>query len=99
MKIAKRHKLKSRRSQKPFGIHLSRIPDVGHEGDFSRAPNVKADNVAIGNGYPASVSSSYVTAVGGNIFLDLGFPPDEAAQLKEEIAQRISAAQGAIYSI
>lgn len=31
-----------------------------------------------------SVATEHVTPVGGNIFLDLGFPPEEAAQLKAE---------------
>ncbi|PKO86495.1 MAG: hypothetical protein CVU18_14640 [Betaproteobacteria bacterium HGW-Betaproteobacteria-12] len=31
-----------------------------------------------------SVALEHVTPVGGNVFLDLGFPPEEAAQLKAE---------------
>lgn len=32
----------------------------------------------------ASILTEHVTPVGGNVFLDLGFPPEEAAQLKAE---------------
>ncbi len=32
----------------------------------------------------------HITPAGGNIFLDLGFPPDEAAKLKAE-AERMAA--------
>jgi hypothetical protein len=31
-----------------------------------------------------SVAIEHVTPVGGNVFLDLGFPPEVAAQLKAE---------------
>lgn len=37
---------------------------------------------------------SHITPVGGNIFLDLGFSPEEAARLKEESDQRIAARKG-----
>ena len=37
---------------------------------------------------------SHITPAGGNIFLDLGFPPGEAAQLKHESDKRISAQKG-----
>lgn len=33
----------------------------------------------------------HVTPAGGNVFLDLGFPPEEAAQLKQDSDKRISA--------
>lgn len=33
---------------------------------------------------------THITPVGGNIFLDLGFPPEEAEQLKEESDRLIS---------
>ena len=32
----------------------------------------------------------HITPIGGNVFLDLGFPPDEAERLKEESDRRIS---------
>ena len=35
--------------------------------------------------------SQHVTPVGGNVFVDLGFPPDEAAQLLAESKARIAA--------
>ena len=39
----------------------------------------------------ASLSgTAHITPVGGNIFLDLGFPPEEAERLKEESGRRIS---------
>lgn len=34
--------------------------------------------------------TAHITPVGGNIFRDLGFPPDEAERLKEESDRRIS---------
>lgn len=37
---------------------------------------------------------AHITPVGGNIFLDLGFPPDEAERLKEESDRRISSKNG-----
>lgn len=37
----------------------------------------------------AATIISHVTPAGGNIFLDLGFPPDEAERLKAESDQRI----------
>ena len=37
-------------------------------------------------------SSQHVTPVGGNVFADLGFPPDEAARLLAESKVRIAAA-------
>lgn len=37
---------------------------------------------------------SHITPVGGNIFLDLGFPPDEAERLKEESDRRMSGENG-----
>lgn len=36
--------------------------------------------------------SQHVTPVGGNVFVDLGFPPDEAAQLLAESKAKIAAA-------
>ena len=36
--------------------------------------------------------SQHVTSVGGNVFVDLGFPPDEAAQLLAESKAKIAAA-------
>jgi len=38
-----------------------------------------------------STATSHITAVGRNIFFDLGFPPDEAERLKEESDQSIAA--------
>ena len=40
-----------------------------------------------------STCISHNTPVGGNIFLDLGFPPDEAERLKNESDQRIATAR------
>jgi len=35
--------------------------------------------------------SQHVTSVGGNVFVDLGFPPDEAARLLAESKAKIAA--------
>lgn len=39
-----------------------------------------------------TVSSSHVTPIGGNVFLDLGFPPREAERLLSGSQMRIEAA-------
>ena len=41
-----------------------------------------------------STCITHITPVGGNIFLDLGFPPEEAERLKEESDRRISSKKG-----
>lgn len=40
-----------------------------------------------------ALGCQHITPVGGNIFLDLGFPPDEAAALKHEADRRIGEEQ------
>lgn len=42
------------------------------------------------NGGEGLTCITHITPVGGNIFLDLGFPPDEAERLKEESDRQIS---------
>ena len=37
-----------------------------------------------------NVASRHVTRADGNIFLDLGFPPDEAAKMLAETAREIA---------
>lgn len=40
---------------------------------------------------PTGVGTTHITAAGGNVFADLGFPPEEAAQLKARSDARIRA--------
>ena len=42
------------------------------------------------HGDESMTGTAHVTPVGGNIFLDLGFPPDEADRLKEASNRRIA---------
>lgn len=82
---------KERKSRKPplgtigkerpsFAKMLASMPNVGLDADFSRS-DVAGDAVAI---------ISHITPAGGNVFLDLGFPAEEAEQLKMESVRRIA---------
>lgn len=42
------------------------------------------------------VGSEHITPVGGNVFLDLGFEPEEAARLKTEADRRIDEVRAGI---
>lgn len=60
-------------------------------GDF--VPATPPERLGV-EGDAENLVSTHITPVGGNIFLDLGFPPEEAARLKEESDRRISAKKG-----
>lgn len=63
-------------------------------GDVVPTPAQESTEARDDAGNIASAIISHITPVGGNIFLDLGFPPEEAERLKEESDRRISARKG-----
>lgn len=59
----------------------------------SQSPDSSRENSRYANNAFDSLKSCHVTEMGGNVFVDLGFSPDEARRLKAESAQRIDVAQ------
>lgn len=81
---------------------LASMPNVGEDADFERTPPHTRDfretarervlrDPHFADSLAREIADAQVTPSSGNVFLDLGFPPDEAERLLAETDQRIAA--------